>query len=292
MYVTTLCICIAYTLSAGAALRSTRSTHGETTTETTPTCPHMELLQGRDGRDGKDGERGERGEPGLPGTQGPYGLLGPQGPPGPQGLPGPTNGVPGDIGPQGPTGELGPPGPQGPSGGGVVYTRWGKTTCSSTSGTTLVYSGRAGGSWYNSAGGGANYLCLPNDPQYLSSYQPGSFSAVYGAEYDYWVGGNFNHNAPCAVCHVSTRSSYIMIPAKYTCPTNWTREYYGYLASEHQVHGNNKVFECVDVTPQQVEDESTNRDGSRFYHTKALCNGLKCPPYNDRNILTCAVCTK
>ena len=174
----------------------------------------------------------------------------------------------------------------------MVYTRWGKTTCSSTSGTTLVYSGRAGGSWYNSAGGGANYLCLPNDPQYLSSYQPGSFSAVYGAEYDYWVGGNFNHNAPCAVCHVSTRSSYIMIPAKYTCPTNWTREYYGYLASEHQVHGNNKVFECVDVTPQQVEDESRNRDGSRFYHTKALCNGLKCPPYNDRNILTCAVCTK
>ena len=57
MYVTTLCVCIAYTLSAGAALRSTRSTHesdGEANSETTHTCPHMELLQGRDGRDGRE----------------------------------------------------------------------------------------------------------------------------------------------------------------------------------------------------------------------------------------------
>ena len=54
------------------------------------------------------------------------------------------------------------PGPPGPTTGGVVYTRWGKTTCPSTSGTQLLYAGRAAGSHYTEKGGGANYLCLPD----------------------------------------------------------------------------------------------------------------------------------
>ena len=244
---------------------------------------------------GMDGKDGERGEPGLPGTQGPYGLLGPQGPPGPQGLPGPTNGVPGDIGPQGPTGELGPPGPQGPSGGGVVYTRWGRTTCPSSSGTTLVYSGRAGGSWYAShGGGGANYLCLPNDPQYRSSTfnHDTLIITVYGAEYEWWGDGLHDQNVPCAVCHVSTRSSYLMIPAKYTCPTNWTREYHGHLVTEYYTHASNKVFECMDASPEAVPGGGGDQNGALFVFTRAQCLGLQCPPYNKRNVLTCSVCTK
>ena len=56
------------------------------------------------------------------------------------------DGEKGDIGPRGPQGYGGPPGPSGQSGGGVVYTRWGRTTCPNITGTSLVYSGRAGGS--------------------------------------------------------------------------------------------------------------------------------------------------
>ena len=52
-------------------------------------------------------------------------------------------------------------GPPGPTTGGVVYTRWGRTTCSNTTGTQLVYTGRAAGSYHTANGGGANYLCLP-----------------------------------------------------------------------------------------------------------------------------------
>ena len=46
----------------------------------------------------------------------------------------------------------------------MAYTRWGKNTCPSVSGTTLVYAGRAGGTGYGDKGGAANYLCMPDDP--------------------------------------------------------------------------------------------------------------------------------
>ena len=222
------CIPVSISLSGDTATRQARNSEENTTVATlTPTYPHLELLRGRDGRDGKDGERGE---PGPPGVQGPYGLPGPQGPPGP---PGPTTGVKGDTGQQGPQGEVGPPGPPGPSGGGVVYTRWGRTTCPSITGTTLVYNGRAGGSRWHHEGGGANYLCLPDDPQYLTTYEPSEQTWVFGTEY-YNIFNHHLHNAPCAVCQVSTRSFYLMLPARYACPSSWTREYHGYLVSDRK----------------------------------------------------------
>ena len=93
----------------------------------------------------------------------------------------------------------------------------------------------------------ANYLCMPNDPEYSLSYTPGEHghSYVYGAEYEYpLVLGRFQHNVPCAVCNVPTKSTVIMIPAKTTCPSGWTREYYGYLMSEY-ITERRTMYECV-----------------------------------------------
>ena len=53
-----------------------------------------------------------------------------------------------------------------------------------------------------------------------------------------------DHNAPCAVCHVSTRVAVLMIPAWRHCPSQWTLEYTGYLMSEHVLqsqHSNIRV---------------------------------------------------
>ena len=115
-------------------------------------------------------------------------------------------------------------------------TRWGKSTCPSVSGTTLVYAGRAGGTWWQHKGGADNFLCMPDDPDYLS-YTPGvqGYSYVYGAEYQSHHGplsAVSDHNVPCAVCYASTRVAVTMIPAKTQCPTNWTLEYSGYLMSQ------------------------------------------------------------
>ena len=135
----------------------------------------MELLRGRDGRDG------------LPGRDGKDGVMGDKGEPGTTGL----------AGEKGDPGVAGPPGPRS---GGVVYTRWGKTSCPNVSGTELVYAGRAGGTYYSHRGGAANYLCMPGDPDYLR-YSPGvqGTNYVYGAEYQ--TGGRplsaiHNHNVP------------------------------------------------------------------------------------------------
>ena len=169
-------------------------------------------------------------------------------------------------------------GPSGPTTGGVVYTRWGRTTCSNTSGTqfqhywsrAILYAGRAAGSDYQEKGGGANYLCLPEQPEY-STYTAGTETHrafLYGAEYEtggYTNGplGSFHeqHNVPCAVCYTSARETVVMIPAQLSCPSSWTREYYGYLMAEHRSH-HRAMFECVDQSPQSIPGSIASTNGS------------------------------
>ena len=45
-------------------------------------------------------------------------------------------------------------------------------TCPNTTGTELVYAGRAAGSYYSQKGGTSDHLCLPEQPQY-GAYGPG-----------------------------------------------------------------------------------------------------------------------
>ena len=99
------------------------------------------------------------------------------------------------------------------------------------------------------------------------------------------------HNVPCAVCYVATRCVALMIPAKTQCPTNWTREYDGYLASEYYNHGRT-MYECVDKTPESVAGLNPGSDPrALLVPVEPYCNGLSCPPYDAGKELTCAVCT-
>ena len=223
-------------------------------------------------------------------------MPGPTGPQGPPGEKGDTEGLQGPRGLMGPSGEKGPAGPPGPKSGGVTYVRWGKRSCSNVTGTELVYAGRAGGTFYSKSGGGSNYLCMPDTPQYTLSYTPGSqsHSEIYGAEYQSPVAGTIDHNVPCAVCSASTRVGILMIPARTSCPTGWTREYYGYLMTEGSFWSDHHrtSFECIDKDQDSVPGSQANTNGALFFHVEANCNGLACPPYNNYKELTCVVCTK
>ena len=200
------------------------------------------------------------------------------------------------VGERGFTGDRGLPGPPGPSVGGAVYTRWGRTTCPNITGTQLVYAGRAAGSWYNHKGGAANHLCLPNDPSYLqyrSGYQ-NDRDYLHGSEYqtsDGPLSAVHNHNVPCAVCHVSTRGTVLMIPGKTSCPSSWTQEYNGYLMTERYTH-HRSTYECIDQNPESVPGGGGDQNIDLFYHVEATCTGIACPPYTVGRELTCAVCTK
>ena len=178
---------------------------------------------------------------------------------------------------------------------GVTYTRWGNSSCPSSTGAQLVYARRAGGTFYQRTGGGAEKLCLPNDPDYLPGTTGVSVTTnIYGAEYEFSGGpirNSLNHNVPCAVCYVPTRVTAIMVPTKSLCPPSWTREYYSYLTTEHFTH-HRSSFNCIDVNPEIIPGTSANTDGALFYYVESTCTGLACPPYQSGRVLSCAVCTK
>ena len=223
--------------------------------------PYIQILRGRDGRDGPQGTPGAAGRDGRDGERGEPGLQG-----------------------------------QRATSGGVTYTRWGKSSCPTVSGTELVYAGITAGSFHSSTGGGANYLCMPHNPQY-GQFAPGvqGYSPIHGTEYQTHgsspIATTYDHNVPCAVCYVSTRETALMLPARMECPTSWTLEYSGYLMSAHYVH-KRAMYECVDSIPDTIPGSSANNDGALLYHVEATCNGLPCGPYDPEKELTCAVCTK
>ena len=221
------------------------------------------------------------------------GYQGNKGEKGSSGLPGPT----GLTGPKGATGQKGVKGDKEERNGGTVYVRWGHDQCPSTA--QLVYSGRAGGSWFDS-GGGANPQCLPMDPNYLRSISGDQYwrAHMYGAEYEFVADSSShfhgipNTDVPCAVCYVTQRSTVYMLPAKYTCPSGWTREYYGYLMADYFGRGVRNEFTCIDTALKPVPGSAANKHGLVFYFTEGKCGSLPCPPYDNNRELSCSVCTK
>ena len=123
---------------------------------------------GLEGNRGLSGVKGDRGYPGFIGPKGDSGVSGPGGhnssigPPGPKGEMG-ARGLKGQLGTKGAKGSKGFPSSTSISTG-VAYERWGNSSC--RSGAEVVYSVRTGSTNSRHQGGGANYICMPDDPQY------------------------------------------------------------------------------------------------------------------------------
>ncbi|KAK2166003.1 hypothetical protein NP493_1340g00016 [Ridgeia piscesae] len=165
--------------------------------------------------------------------------------------------------------------------GGVVYVRWGRKTCPGNA--TLLYSGVAGGSYHTHKGGGANYQCLPRNPQW-GEHTDGTKSGtyMYGGEYEFLAA-----NSPFLERHVK-----VMIPVRKQCPGEWTREYGGYLTTSHHQH-HRATFECMDEAPEVIEGAGGDENGALFYTVEGDCGySLPCPNYIEGWVLTCVVCTK
>ena len=255
--------------------------------------------QGPQGKAGPKGPAGDKGAPGDPGKKGGPGEQGPPGPKGPKG----DKGAPGANGAQGAAGAKGPPGPPGPPGkpatgggqGGVTFIRWGLNKCPMTSGTKTVYEGRVTASDVTKTGGGANFLCMPNKPQFKSSTQPSCYTQIAGVEYQTPV---FNKkldgsDVPCAVCLTTRRSVKLMIPAKSECPGSaWVREYSGYLMTTLEDEKSNTVFECVDEKSKAIPKTEACDNNSGLHHVLFRVGGKGglSAPYKAKPII-CVVCT-
>ena len=140
------------------------------------------------------------------------------------------------------------------------------------SGTTLVYTSIAAGSRHNQYGG-ANVICIVKDLK----YNPGTTTVntnngiLYGSEYQLYEGQalnsglRHNHNVPCAVCHVSTRSSQIMVPGTYQCPSGWTSKYSGWLMAGHHGHKGRNMFTCIDKDAEFIQGQQANNPVDTFH---------------------------
>ncbi|XP_076448955.1 short-chain collagen C4-like [Babylonia areolata] len=173
--------------------------------------------------------------------------------------------------------------------GGSTFVRWGKKTCANTS--QLVYSGVAGGSWYDHTGAAANPLCLTLAPQFDgTAAHPTYRGYLYGAEYEL-IPNHHEHDVPCSVCRTAL-STTIMIPATRTCPTGWTTQYTGYLTSGHYGHKAASEYVCLDNDPENASSGHVNHNGYLFYFTVTQCGSLPCPPYVNNKVVLCVVCSK
>ena len=161
-------------------------------------------------------------------------------------------------------------------------------------------------------GGGTNYLCLPEEPQWKRNSSVDAHTGwLYGVEYDFQgsypsffstanTGGRPVHQnpVPCAVCYVPQRSTSLMIPARNSCPVGWTQEYGGYLMSDHSFsiqHWNQPragmSYICGDQAPEIANGAKTQQQ-AWLEVVRVGCGMLPCSKYPTGAELTCVVCTK
>ncbi|XP_048241162.1 uncharacterized protein LOC124124585 [Haliotis rufescens] len=181
------------------------------------------------------------------------------------------------------------------SGGGAMFTRWGKTTC--PSGNDVMYKGYAGGSHYTAKGGPGTTLCLPDSPIYAKHTTADTYSQLYGTEYETLAATGplhnmFQHDVPCVVCRSRRRRSAVMVPARNACFPQWHLEYKGYLFGGATRHSGSSDYVCVDEDPESIKGGHANKDEHLLYLVESICGSLPCPPYVNGWEMTCAVCTK
>jgi len=171
---------------------------------------------------------------------------------------------------------------------------------------TSLLTGYAAGPIFNNGGGGSNFLCLPQDPDW-DNFITGTIANGYiaGVEYEMYVETNVfstsntggmspaENPAPCAVCYLDHRQTVLMIPAKTRCPDGWNKEYGGYLASEISNVENRKPssYTCWDRAPE-VAVGGTRQHQAVIYLVEAVCGSLPCSTYINGRELTCVVCSK
>ena len=189
--------------------------------------------------------------------------------------------------------------PSGIGTSGVTYVQWGRKRCSAY-GVQTLYSGIAAGSHYTHSGGGANTQCLPLDPIW-GVYQDGNQAAggnIFGSEYQLGHIQMFankdldQQNPPCALCYAATKNTQFMLPAKNSCPSGWSRAYYGYLMADYHDHKGRNSYVCVDYYAEGTTASKRNENGNLFYPVEGICGSLPCPPYVNGRELTCCVCMK
>ena len=170
-----------------------------------------------------------------------------------------------------------------------TFVRWGRSVCPSS--TELVYSGVAGGAWYDDSGSTTTAFCLPLNPVLGTEVNmPSQYDWMCGAEYQ-TEHHHFRMDTLCAVCR-TPRPTTIMVPATNVCEDGWTLEYSGYVMGSTPDNPASHEAVCMDSAFESRPGTSANDDGFLFFLMFTYCGSLPCPPYQSNKVVTCAVCSK
>lgn len=137
----------------------------------------------------------------------------------------------------------------------------GRKDCAGGNGdATAVYTGQLAGPASGNSGGGADLLCMVNDPIYDGgSTAYGGAGGLYATKFvtsttaissAYTSVNGFN--VPCTVCQAPAARPYAMVnPGRQDCPTGFVRDFKGYLmAAAYNTNPNSYV--CVNDAPQTL----------------------------------------
>jgi len=165
--------------------------------------------------------------------------------------------------------------------------------------------GFGGTSFNTDLGGGSDILCLHSQPRLdtsIASIAAASRATISGVEYGF-INTPFSYvnncgqsfigsDMPCAVCHIQTKSQQIMIPARDSCPADWTLEYWGYLVSSYSTQ-KKVAYTCLDNAPESIEGSFADTKSRYVYPVESICGAsLPCPPYVAGLAVPCVVCSK
>ena len=182
--------------------------------------------------------------------------------------------------------------------------------------------GYAAGPIEEEGGSGSNILCLPATPEWKTPGPPTdswvSYGELVGVKYYFGFDGLFsmvnNNNsdllgklAPCVVCHVTRRSSVIVIPALIHCPASWTVEYRGFMVSSVaddrkstsgvplDIHKRSSYLcwdDAPNAGPPSTDESNPNPNRGLIIPVKVLCGSLPCNVYPNGQEVNCIVCSK
>ena len=163
--------------------------------------------------------------------------------------------------------------------------------------------GHIGGSHHNHRGGGSNFLCMPETPQYTKNTDSSVNSNrayVYPVEYQIYTGifeTEFPHHGltyfktNCSVCNAKGRGSVLMIPGWTDCPRGWRKEYRGYLMAPMKDY-HRAEYICVDAKPElSARPEGTSSRVGFLNFVDTNCEALNCGQYKKDLELSCVICS-
>lgn len=152
-----------------------------------------------------------------------------------------------------------------------MYVHWGMKTYPNITATSQVYSGQIGSVLYSQTGS-SNYVCLPNDPEYdqHNQVEDDHRSPMYGAEYETAKSPVLtafqDFDVPCSLCLGSGKTTLI-IPARTSCYSGWTKEYQGYLmGAYHSYQG--KEYICMVKHAEPIDSSGADLNGALIYNVE------------------------